>query len=42
MAFYRDHCGHRRASSKETFWRFIATTADTKKAIALDKRALMA
>jgi len=42
MAFYRDHCGHRRASSKETLWRFMTTTVDTKRAIALDKRVLMA
>jgi len=42
MALYRHHCGHVGASSRETVWLFSRTTADTKRAIPLDKRAKMA
>lgn len=42
MALYRDHCGHICALSRETAWLFSRTTADTNKAIPLDKRAKMA
>jgi hypothetical protein len=42
MALYRHHCGQVGTSNRETVWRFIGTTADTNKAIALDKRGTMA
>jgi len=42
MALYRHHCGQVGASSRQTVWRFIDTTADTNQAIALDKRRTMA